>query len=194
MLNFAQPTRPAVPLWPQSPLHPRPSRLTIHQPASTRPVSLTTLESALTDCLPSNKQNARVTPSESAFTSHFQLTEKSATLTLAESALTDMSPANALESALTKNRGGGGTDRPLLHIAASLHRSLRALYTLLQKSFDQVSPIQSLAHSFLKMPGVYPFFPLRFDRNAARERSADPLLLTSSLLYLSTSFFPGYLP
>ncbi len=164
-------------------------QVTIHRNASIWSGPLSPLGSALADRLLSYKQKTLVTPLESAFTNRFQLAEKSATLTLAKSALTDMSPATALESALTKNRGGGGTDGPLLHIAALLHRSLRALYALLQKSFDQVSPIQSLAHSFLKLPGVYPFFPFWTDPKAARGGPADSVFLTSLLPYLLTSSF-----
>jgi hypothetical protein len=184
-LNFALPARTAVPLPPESQLHP--ARLAVN---CSRP--LTPLKSALADCLPSNEQKAPVTSLESAFTNHFQLAEKLATLTPAQSALTDMSSANALESALTKNRGGGGTFGCLLHITAVLHRSLRALRALLQKSFDQVSPIQSLAHSFLKMPGVYPFFPFRIEPKAGCEGCADPPILTSLLPYLLASSFPGH--
>jgi len=169
------------------------SRLTIRRPAPTCPESLSPLGSALADCLPSDKQKESVTSLESAFTNHFQLAEKSATLTPAQSALTDMSPATALESALTKNRGDGGGDGPLFHVTAVLHRSLRALCALLQKSFDQVSPIQSLAHSFLKMPGVYPFFQFRTDLKAACGGFADPPILTSLLPYLLTSSFPSHL-
>jgi hypothetical protein len=193
ILNFTPPTRAAVPLLPHSQLDSHSSRVMFRPPAPNESGSLTCLESALAGCLPSNKQKARVTPLESALTNHFQLTEKSATLTRAESALTDMSPANALESALTKNRGGGGTDGPLLQFTALLHRSLRALYALLQKSFDQVSPIQSLAHSFLKMPGAYPFLPFRIEPKAGYEGSADPPILRSLLPYLLASSFPGHL-
>jgi hypothetical protein len=52
--------------------------------------------------------NAPVTPLKSALTSPSQLTENKATLSPAESALTSISPATSLESALTKNMGGGG--------------------------------------------------------------------------------------
>ena len=80
-----------------------------HYPDAARSIPLTPLESAVPICLPSCKQNASITPLESALTSHYHLTENTATLSLAVSALTDFSPVTPLESALTKNIGGGGT-------------------------------------------------------------------------------------
>jgi hypothetical protein len=88
-------------------------------------VLLTPLESALTGCLPSYKQIAPITPLESALTDPFQLIENTATLTPAESALTDIPSVTSLDSALTKNWGGGreGTLCPIRHYPFSIHHS-----------------------------------------------------------------------
>lgn len=106
-LNLTPQTRCAIPRQPRVWLPLRQSMLTGQE-------SLSLSESALTSCLPSAKQNAPITSLESALTSHFQLVENTCTLTHAESALTDMTPATSLESALTRNRGVGGTGRILL--------------------------------------------------------------------------------
>ncbi len=71
-------------------------------------VLLTPLESADPTYLLISIIIAPVTPLESALTSPSQLTENTATLSPTESALTEISPATPLESALTKNMGGGG--------------------------------------------------------------------------------------
>src|SRR5579864_3401235 len=71
-------------------------------------VSLTPLESALTNCCLSYKQNARLTPLESALTNPSHLPDSAQFKTLCFDTLSDHSPVTPLESALTKNRGGGG--------------------------------------------------------------------------------------
>ena len=76
-------------------------------------VLLTPLESALPDCLPFYKQIAPITPLESALTDPLQLIENTAALTAAKSALTDIPSVTSLDSALTKNRGGGGDPVPI---------------------------------------------------------------------------------
>src|SRR5712664_422482 len=86
-----------------------------HYPAPAISIPLTPLESAVPICLPSGKQNASITPLKSAISSRSQTTENTATLSLAESALTDFSPVTPLESALTKNTGGGGYPSPDSH-------------------------------------------------------------------------------
>src|SRR5579864_7410942 len=70
--------------------------------------SLTPLESALTDCCLSYKQNARLSPLESALTNPSHLPDSAQFKTLCFDTLSDHSPVTPLESALTKNRGEGG--------------------------------------------------------------------------------------
>jgi|SRR5579859_5365481 len=72
------------------------------------PVSLTPLESALTDCYLSCKQNALLSPLESALTNPSHLPDSAHLKTLCFDTLSDHCPVTPLESALTKNRGGGG--------------------------------------------------------------------------------------
>src|SRR5579863_9009148 len=68
--------------------------------------SLTPLESALTDCCLSYKQNALLSPLESALTNHSHLPDYAQFKTLCFDTLSDHSPVTPLESALTKNTGG----------------------------------------------------------------------------------------
>ncbi len=69
---------------------------------------LTPLESALTDCCLSYKQNAPVSPLESALTNPSHLPESTHFETSCFDTLARVSPVTPLESALTKNTGGGG--------------------------------------------------------------------------------------
>jgi hypothetical protein len=71
-------------------------------------VLLTPLEGADPVLLPYSKQIAPLTPLDSALPSDSQPAENKATLSPVECALTRLSPATPLESALTKNTGGGG--------------------------------------------------------------------------------------
>src|SRR5216683_7574917 len=68
---------------------------------------LTPLESALTDCYLSYKQNAPVSPLESALTNASHLLESAHIKTPCFDTLAPLSPVTPLESALTKNTGGG---------------------------------------------------------------------------------------
>src|SRR5258708_40008176 len=69
---------------------------------------LTPLESALTDCCLSYKQNAPVSPLESALTNASHLLESAYFETACFDTLAQTSPASPLESALTKTPGVGG--------------------------------------------------------------------------------------
>src|SRR5579859_6598453 len=69
--------------------------------------SLTPLESALTDCCLSYKQNASLSPLESALTDRPHLPDSAQFKTLSFDTLSDHSPVTPLESALTENRGEG---------------------------------------------------------------------------------------
>src|ERR1700686_5364651 len=69
--------------------------------------SLTPLESALTGCCFSYKQNAPLSPLESALTNPSYLPDSTHFKTLCFDTLSDHSPVTPLESALTKNTGGG---------------------------------------------------------------------------------------
>ena len=68
---------------------------------------LTSLDSALTDCCLSYKQNAAVSPLESALTNHSHPLDSAHFKTLCFDTLLHTSPVTPLESALTKNRGVG---------------------------------------------------------------------------------------
>src|SRR5216683_2143342 len=68
---------------------------------------LTRLDSALTDCCLSYKQNAPVSPLESALTNASYLLESTHFETSCFDTLAPLSPVTPLESALTKNTGGG---------------------------------------------------------------------------------------
>ena len=85
-------------------------------------VLLTPLESAVLRSIPISIQIAPVASLECALTNHFQLIENTAALSLAESALTSIPLASPLESALTKNTGGGGPFFPFWN--SSRHSSL----------------------------------------------------------------------
>src|SRR5258707_4532032 len=67
---------------------------------------LTPLESALTDCCLSYKQNAPVSPLEFALTNASHLLESAYFETACFDTLAQTSPASPLESALTKTPGG----------------------------------------------------------------------------------------
>src|ERR1700686_5169467 len=69
--------------------------------------SLTPLESALTGCCFSYKQNAPLSPLESALTNPSYLHDSTHFKTLCFDTLSDHSLVTPLESALTKNTGGG---------------------------------------------------------------------------------------
>src|SRR6266849_2719381 len=69
---------------------------------------LTPLESALTDCYLSYKQNAPVSPLNSALTNASHLPESTHFETACFHILPRTSLATPLDSALTKNIGGGG--------------------------------------------------------------------------------------
>src|ERR1700737_1355331 len=68
---------------------------------------LPSLDSPLTDCCLSYKQNAAVSPLESALTSHSHPLDSAHFKTLCFDTLSHTSPVTPLESALTKNRGVG---------------------------------------------------------------------------------------
>src|ERR1700681_1596958 len=68
---------------------------------------LTSLDSALTDCCLSYKQNAPVSPLESVLTNHSHPLDSAHFKTLCFDTLSHTSPVTPLESALTKNRGEG---------------------------------------------------------------------------------------
>ncbi len=72
-------------------------------------VALSPLDSALTDCRLSYKQNAAVSPLESALTNASHLLDSTCFETACFDTLAQTSPASPLESALTKTPGGGGT-------------------------------------------------------------------------------------
>src|SRR5258707_11867978 len=69
---------------------------------------LTPLDSALTDCCLSYKQNAPVSPLESALTNASHLLDSAHFKTTCFDTLGRTSPVTPLESALTKTPGGGG--------------------------------------------------------------------------------------
>src|SRR5713226_8617581 len=69
---------------------------------------LTRLDSALTDCCLSYKQNAPVSPLESALTNASHLLDSAHIKTPCFDILAHSSLASPLESALTKTPGGGG--------------------------------------------------------------------------------------
>src|SRR5713226_10412396 len=68
---------------------------------------LTPLDSALTDCCLSYKQNAAVSPLESALTNASHLLDSTCFETACFDTLAQTSPASPLESALTKTPGVG---------------------------------------------------------------------------------------
>src|SRR5260370_4233350 len=68
---------------------------------------LTPLDSALTDCCLSYKQNAPVSPLESALPNASHLLDSAHFETACFDTLASLSPVTPLESALTKNTGGG---------------------------------------------------------------------------------------
>src|SRR5258708_26383116 len=70
---------------------------------------LTPLDSALTDCRLSYKQNAPVSPLESALPNASHLLDSEHFETACFDTLASLSPVTPLESALTKNTGGGGS-------------------------------------------------------------------------------------
>src|SRR5713226_857398 len=70
---------------------------------------LTPLESALTDCCLSYKQNAPVSPLESALTNASHLLDSAHFETACFDTLASLPPVTPLESALTKTPGGGGS-------------------------------------------------------------------------------------
>src|SRR5713226_7644194 len=81
---------------------------------------LTPLDSALTDCCLSYKQNAAVSPLESTLTNASHLLDSTCFETACFDTLAQTSPASPLESALTKTPGGGGIPtRPRLQRPAS---------------------------------------------------------------------------
>src|SRR5229473_3557624 len=69
---------------------------------------LTRLDSALTGCCLSYKQNAPISPLESALTNASHLLESTHFETSCFDTLAPLSPVTPLESALTKNTGGWG--------------------------------------------------------------------------------------
>src|SRR5712692_5425766 len=69
---------------------------------------LTPLDSALTDCYLSYKQNAPVSPLESALPNASHLPDSAHFETTCFDTLASLSPVTPLESALTKKTGGGG--------------------------------------------------------------------------------------
>ncbi len=83
-------------------------------------VALSPLDSALTDCCLSYKQNAAVSPLESTLTNASHLLDSTCFETACFDTLAQTSPASPLESALTKTPGGGGIPtRPRLQRPAS---------------------------------------------------------------------------
>src|SRR5712692_8634648 len=70
-------------------------------------VALSPLDSALTDCCLSYKQNAAVSPLESALTNASHLLDSTCFETACFDTLAQTSPASPLESALTKTPGVG---------------------------------------------------------------------------------------
>src|SRR5260370_4604403 len=81
---------------------------------------LTPLDSALTDCCLSYKQNAPVSPLESALPNASHILDSAHFETACFDTLASLPPVTPLESALTKNTGGGGTPRtpaPLFAVA-----------------------------------------------------------------------------
>ena len=101
-------------------------------------VLLTSSESALPKSILISILNAPITPLESALASHSHLIENTATLSRSESALTTFSPASPLESALTKNTGGGAHSSD----SATRHSPLIA------RHYTQVLCFHTIAHSF----------------------------------------------
>src|SRR5258708_19680491 len=101
---------------------------------------LTPLESALTDCCLSYKQNAPVSPLESALTNASHLLESTHFETSCFDTLAPLSPVTPLESALTKNTRGGGylrTSAPLFTVA--IISATRRLYPLCPQSIPPPS-------------------------------------------------------
>src|SRR5712664_387374 len=150
---------------------------------------LTPLESAVPISILISILNAPITSLESALTSHSQLIENTATLSLAESALTDFSPATPLESALTKNIGGGGllfrfrnsslaTHLSPLYSSSFFSHSCALFCTFSHSPKTQPSYFQSLAHSLPKNPRgwVHHLSPQVSPRtNRIRSRQSGPL-------------------
>jgi len=136
-------------------------------------VLLTPLECAVPGRIPISIQSAPGNPLESALTSHSQTVENTATLSLLECALTRLSPATPLESALTKNRAGGGSlfwfrSSPLTmcrspqYSSSFFSHSCALFCALLHAAKNQVLSFQSIPHSFAKNhPGVALLSPAR---------------------------------
>ena len=82
---------------------------------------LTPLESALTDCCLSYKQNAPVSPLESALTNASHLLESAYFETACFDTLAQTSPASPLECALTKTPGVGVPQHPRHPLLAPSH-------------------------------------------------------------------------
>src|SRR5260370_32256988 len=137
--------------------------------SATRPSSavlLTPLECPFPSLILTSIQSAPGNPLESALTSHSQTVENTATLSLLECALTRLSPATPLESALTKNRAGGGSlfwfrSSPLTmcrspqYSSSFFSHSCALFCSLLHAAKNQVLSFQSIPHSFSKIPHVH---------------------------------------
>src|SRR6266852_5210339 len=126
---------------------------------------LTPLESALTDCCLSYKQNAPVSPLNSALTNASHLPESTHFETACFHTLSRTSPATPLDSALTKNTRDGGTLRPLcarrlprsgrgapacpdpVGVAKSLFSGICSLFVLSLRSFAHPFPLFSATSS-----------------------------------------------
>src|SRR5258708_40082432 len=101
---------------------------------------LTPLDSALTDCCLSYKQNAAISPLESALPNASHLLDSAHFETTCFDTLASLSPVTPLESALTKNTRGGGTPRtPASLFAAAIICATWLLYALWPHSIAHIA-------------------------------------------------------
>ncbi len=125
-------------------------------------VALSPLDSALTDCCLSYKQNAAVSPLESALTNASHLLDSTCFETACFDTLAQTSPASPLESALTKTPGGGGIPtRPRLQRPASSIEPPDCAYFPSPRGIpnDRFSDLQTCRHSLPLLSIVCSLFP-----------------------------------
>src|SRR5712692_5915195 len=100
---------------------------------------LTPLDSALTDCCLSYKQNAPVSPLESALTNASHLLDSAHFATACFDTLASLPPVTPLESALTKNTQGGCLRTPAPLFAVAIICATWHLYPLWPQSIAHTS-------------------------------------------------------
>src|SRR5260370_8361064 len=116
---------------------------------------LTPLDSALTDCCLSYKQNAPVSPLESALPNASHLLDSAYIKAPCFDTLARLSPVTPLESALTKNTGGGGTSKHPRHSSLSPPYAPRGAPIPCGLSRLRILPVTTRV--YLRSPTLPPF-------------------------------------